>query len=211
MSNGQISPILIRETEDSNYDYEVIAGARRWKACSICNIPVKAILTKYNDKEAAIAQIKENAKHEASNYSKGFAYARLLKSKIIEQRQLADSLGISRSKLQALLCFTRLPPHLLEAIENPDKISARAANSIHSLCKKGNNYVEALIEIAPKIKEGLSSYNIEKMVKNIVHGKGAVLNQDIRNSKGEVIARWRMGSLIIRAKNSADRRKLQIE
>lgn len=207
--NGQISSILIRETNDLDYDYEVIAGARRWKACLISNMFVKAILTKYNDKEVAIAQIKENAKHGLSNYSKGFSYAKLLKNKIISQRQLADSLGISRSKLQALLCFTRLPPQLLEAIENPDRISARAANSIHSLCKKCKIYIEALIEIAPKIKEGLSSYHIEEMVKNIIDGKGATLSEDIRNSKGEIVAKWRMGNLIIRAKHSADRRKLR--
>jgi len=35
-----------------------------------------------------------------------------------------------------------------------------------------------------------------------------MIDNDIRNDKGEVVARWRMGSLIIRAKNSADRRKL---
>ena len=33
-------------------------------------------------------------------------------------------------------------------------------------------------------------------------------DNDIRNDKGEIVARWRMGSLIIRAKNSADRKKL---
>ena len=208
MTNGQISPVLIRAIDDPKLDYEILAGARRWKACLAADIPLRAILTTYNDQDAAIAQIKENAKHTLSNFSKGMSYNRLLKSKIITQRQLADSLGISRSKLQSLLCFSRFPERLLEAIESPERISARSANSINFLCKKGEQHIDALIEIAPQIKDGLSSYNIEEMVKNIVDGKGASLNEDIKNNRGEVIARWRMGSLIIRAKHSSDRQKL---
>ena len=40
----------------------MIAGSRRWKACLLANLPLKAILTDYNDKQASIAQIKENVK-----------------------------------------------------------------------------------------------------------------------------------------------------
>jgi hypothetical protein len=96
----------------------------------------------------------------------------------------------------------------MNAIENPERISARAANSIYSLSRKGDDHINALIEIADKIKNGFASYDIEESVKNIVSGKKEVIDNDIRNDKGEVVARWRMGSLIIRAKNSADRRKL---
>jgi hypothetical protein len=49
---------------------------------------------------------------------------------------------------------------------------------------------------------------MEEAVKNIVAGKHDLTDNYIRNSKGEVIARWGMGFLIIRDKNSADRKKL---
>jgi len=96
----------------------------------------------------------------------------------------------------------------MDAIGNPERISARSANSIYSLSKKGEDHINALIEIAKKIKLGLASYDIEEAVKNIVAGKQDLTDNDIRNDKGEIVARWRMGSLIIRAKNSADRKKL---
>ena len=169
---------------------------------------MKAILTDYNDTQAAIAQIKENEKTGLSNYSRGISYSILLKNKILSQEQLASSLGISRSKLQSLICFAKIPESVMDAIGNPERISARSANNIYSLSKKGEDHINALIEIAEKIKLGLASYDIEEAVKNIVVGKEDLADNDIRNSKGEVIARWRMGSLIIRAKNSADRKKL---
>ena len=208
LRNGQINPVLIRLSDDKDFKYELFAGSRRWKACLLANIPLKAILTEYDDREAAVAQIKENEKAGISNYSKGLAYDLLLKNKVLTQDQLASSVGISRSKIQSLICFAKIPQSIMNAIENPERISARAANSIYSLSRKGDDHINALIEIADKIKNGFASYDIEESVKNIVSGKKEVIDNDIRNDKGEVVARWRMGSLIIRAKNSADRRKL---
>lgn len=179
LKNGQINPVLIRPADDEDFKYEIIAGSRRWKACLIANIPLKAILTDYNDTQAAIAQIRENEKSGISNYSKGLSCAILLKNKILSQEQLASSMGVSRSKLQSLLCFSKIPKPIIAAIENPEKI-----------------------------KSGLASYDIEELVKNLIAGKQDLNDNDIRNNKGEVVARWRMGSLIIRAKNSSDRRKL---
>jgi ParB family chromosome partitioning protein len=158
--------------------------------------------------QAAIAQIKENDKSGISNYSKGLSCSILLKNKILSQEQLASSMGVSRSKLQSLLCFSKIPKSIINAIENPEKISARSANSIYSLSRKGDDHINALIEIAEKIKSGLASYDIEELVKNLIAGKRDLNDNDIRNDKGEVVARWRMGSLIIRAKNSSDRKKL---
>jgi hypothetical protein len=47
----------------------------------------------------------------------------------------------------------------MNAIENPERISARAANSIYSLSRKGDDHINALIEIADKIKNGFASYD----------------------------------------------------
>jgi len=78
----------------------------------------------------------------------------------------------------------------MDAFENPERISARSANSIYSLSKKEENHINALIEIAEKIKFGLASYDIEETVKNFVAGKQDLTDNDIINSKGQVIARW---------------------
>ena len=111
--------------------------------------------------------------------------------------------------MQSLICFAKFPERLVKAIGELDRISARSANSINSLVRKGDKYIDALVEIADEIKHGLASYDIEQKTKNIAEGKiNLFSDEDIKNSKGEVVARWRMGSLIIRARNSSERKKL---
>ena len=55
LRNGQINPVLIRLSDDKDFKYELFAGSRRWKACLLASIPLKAILTEYDDRKAAIA------------------------------------------------------------------------------------------------------------------------------------------------------------
>ena len=80
--------------------------------------------------DSIFEKIKENEKTGLSNYSRGISYSILLKNKILSQEQLASSLGISRSKLQSLICFAKIPESVMDAIGNPERISARSANCI---------------------------------------------------------------------------------
>ena len=59
-TNGQIEPVILRPHPTLNNEYEVIAGARRWKACFEANIPLKGVLQDLTDQQATIAQLKEN-------------------------------------------------------------------------------------------------------------------------------------------------------
>lgn len=208
--NGQINPVIIRKSSDPNYKYEIISGSRRWKACLAFNLPLRAILTDYDDKQAAIVQLRENERHALSSYSRGCFLAKLLKSKIIQQDQLAKDLGIGRSTLQNVICFPKIPEVVMEAIQNPERISGRSAWVIYSNAKKGEKYVEALIKIADQIRDGLASYDIDRKVKDIVsENENTLLNgSEVINKDGEVIGRWRRGYLVIRAKNSSEREKL---
>lgn len=208
--NGQINPVIIRKSSDPNYKYEIISGSRRWQACLSYNLPLKAILTDYDDRQAAIVQLRENERHALSSYSRGCFFAKLLKSKIIKQEQLAKDLGIGRSTLQNVICFPKIPEVIMEAIQNPEKISGRSAWVIYSNAKKGEKYIEALIKIADQIRDGLASYDIDRKVKDIVlqNNDTLLMGNEVINKDGEVIGRWRNGYLVIRAKNSSEREKL---
>jgi ParB family chromosome partitioning protein len=45
LMNGQLQPIIVREVGEN---YEIIAGQRRWRACKIAGINVKAIVRNLN-------------------------------------------------------------------------------------------------------------------------------------------------------------------
>jgi len=72
--------------------------------------------------------------------------------------------------------FVSHPGPVIDAIGNPERISARSANSIYSLSKKGEDHINALVEIAEKIKLGLASYDIEEAVKNIIKKPIEIVN-----------------------------------
>ena len=98
----------------------------------------------------------------------------------------------------------------MEAIQNPERISGRSAWVIYSNAKKGEKYVEALIQIADQIRDGLASYDIDRKVKEVVSQTENILltGTEVVNKDGEVVGRWRNGYLVIRAKNSSEREKL---
>lgn len=128
--NGQIEPAIVRPIEDDVYKYEVIAGARRWKACLEHNLPFFAIVSKLSDSQAAIAQIKENQKLPICDYSKGIQYSKLLDLQKITQKELASNIQISKAKLKDFLAFAKINPKIWDAIGNTSKVSSRTAREI---------------------------------------------------------------------------------
>ncbi|WP_010304115.1 ParB/RepB/Spo0J family partition protein [Candidatus Odyssella thessalonicensis] len=165
---GQIEPVIVRKSSQEGYNYEVIAGSRRWKACLEAGIPLNGIVQDLTDEQAAMVQIKENQHLPLCDYSKGIYYAKLLKENKITHTQLAESIGCSRAKLDNYLAFDKVPSSIWEAVGNLTRVSSRCASTIYSLAKKGPDYTNALIEIAEDIRKGAGSKTIEKKVCQIL-------------------------------------------
>ena len=163
--NGQIEPVIVRPTKETGeINYEVIAGSRRWQACLQYGLPLKAIVHNLNDKEAMVAQIKENEKEAICDYSKGIFFSSLLKDAAISQKQLMDAAGISKTQFLRYLSFEKVPSSIWDAVKVMSKVSVRAAQTIYELSQKGNEYIDALMDCAEEIKKGAGSRRIEKMV-----------------------------------------------
>ena len=208
--NGQIEPILVRPSENKDFKYEVIAGSRRWKACLDAHLPLTAIIQPLTDSRAAIAQIKENQKLDLSDYSKGMSYSKLLASDVLTLAELSNNLNCSKAKLHNFLSFAKVPQEIWIATCNMSKVSSRAAATIYSLSKKGEQYIKALIEIAEEIKNGAGSATIEKLVYEII--TGGFNNDDeeeiITDPSGSVLASWKKGGIFFSKNINVDRKKL---
>jgi len=152
---GQQQPCIIRPIFDDKYQYEVIAGERRWRAAKLASIKLKVIIRQLDDHEAAIAQAAENAnRKDLSDYAKGMSYAKLIEQDVLSQSELVSKLGITQSQVSRLLAFAKIPHEINQAIVDYSKVSARVAAEIRSLANKGEAYVKALIQLAPKIASG---------------------------------------------------------
>jgi len=159
--NGQVQPIVVREV---NGKYEVIAGERRWRACSLINKKVKAIIKNITDEDAFILQAAENIKQELSHYSQSISYYKILGEEKISQRTLAKRLGISKSSLSNLLSFSSIPNELWDAVGDMKKVTIKTACFIKKLLDIDPNILVELILIAREIQKGAGSAKIKKLL-----------------------------------------------
>lgn len=195
--NGQIDPAIVRPIDHQDYKYEVIAGTRRWKACYDHDLPFFAVVSKLNDNQAAIAQIKENQKLAICDYSKGLCYSRLLDSKKLTQAELSNNIQISKAKLKDFLTFAKVDRKIWDAIGNMSKISPRTSREILSISGKGKQYFNTLIELSEEIRSGIGANSLKKAVDNIVLGKTEISARPkpLTLPSGIVIGTWQNNSI----------------
>jgi ParB family chromosome partitioning protein len=156
LSIGQQIPCIVRNIYDSSdFQYELIAGERRWRAAQKANITLKVLIRNLSDNEAALVQISENSSRSAlSDYAKGMSYSKLIEKNILNQSDLVEKLKISKQQISRFLSFNKLPIEVLNALEDMSKISAGTAEQIKQLSAKGDAYVSAIINYAPQIAGG---------------------------------------------------------
>lgn len=190
--NGQIEPVILRKSSDPKYQYEVIAGSRRWKACLEANIPLKGIVQNLSDEQASISQIKENQQLPICDYSKGISYSKLLKETKMTRADLAASIGCSRQKLENFLTFDKIPSSIWDAVGNLSKVSSKTAAFIYRFTKKGKPYVDAIINMADDIKKGSGERTLEQKALKFIKGNDHTIDshKKIELPSGRVIAEW---------------------
>lgn len=152
---GQQQPCVVRKSTNEKGKYELIVGERRWRAAEIAKLKLKAIVQDMDDHTAALVQAVENEKRsDISDYAKGISYADKIEKKLITQKDLIEILGISKQQVSRLLSFKKIPSALTEAIDDFRKVSARTAEELSRLSAKGQEYIDALLPLAEKIRSG---------------------------------------------------------
>ena len=197
---GQQQPCIVRPSKEFSGKYELIAGERRFEAAKIANLNLQVVIKDLSDNEAALIQAVENEKRDSlSDYARGMSYADKIEKGIITQNDLTKILGISKQQVSRLLSFSKIPEPIFKAIEDFRLVSSKTAQEIVRLSKKGESYIELLIEISPKIKTGKYGYeSINKYVQNklkVARGrleKQTDLNTKIVNNDGRHLFTWRL-------------------
>lgn len=175
---GQCQPIIVvrpseafKPKDDSNAQYVVIAGYRRWMACKKHRIDVLAVVRTLTFEQAITVLASENEKETVSEYSKGMFYHTLLTTEKISEEQLSKRLNISLSSLHTYLAFSQVPEQLWIAVGDISRVSAKTAAMMLALANKGPLYIKALISIGKKIAHGYGEKRIQEEVENIIDKK----------------------------------------
>lgn len=197
--NGQIEPCIVRKSPSASHDYEIIAGERRWRAAKMAGITLKAIVKNLTNDQAAIIQAAENLnRQDLSDYAIGMSYAKLLSTGTLKQIDLIERVGLSQLQINRYMAFSQIPSVIWEKIINPVKISARTAAEMRALSKKGDNYINALIQLAPKLREGkIGAANLKREVSKMLTNKNKKLESsqkvfDIKSTTGDTVLKCKI-------------------
>ncbi len=129
--HGLIQPITVRPKGDR---FEVVAGARRFRAAQIAELAdVPARILELSDEQTLEIQIIENSqRQDVHPYEEAAGYQRLLVLPGYDVAALASKCGKSQSHIYARLSLLQLIPDVAEAFQQ-ERITASHANLIARL------------------------------------------------------------------------------
>lgn len=167
-----LNPITVRA--DGAGKYEIVAGERRWRACTQLGwktIPVSIVTG--DIQTALMLSLSENIqRRQLTEMEVGFYLKRMLIEGVTSsKRALAVKVGIDRRDLYRYLSFTELHVDIQAIIrQDPTAFSGTAAEIMVELCSKG--FSDRVEKAAGMILQG--KLNVSAMRKWVINdGRGA--------------------------------------
>ena len=125
---GVIQPIIVREQDSNNSQYEIIAGERRWLAAQkagLHDIPV--VITNVDDLKSLEFAIVENVqRHDLNPLEEAQGYKRLIDEFSYDQEKVSKFIGKSRTYITNSLRLLTLPMEVIKLIEEKKITSGHA-------------------------------------------------------------------------------------
>ncbi len=114
-NQGILQPLLV---EEYGRYYRIVAGERRWRASQMAGLEkVPAIIRSFTHEERLIVSLLENIQREnISALEEAQAYKELMSVAQLNQQELADRLGKSRSAVANTLRLLNLPQEIQQAL-----------------------------------------------------------------------------------------------
>jgi ParB family chromosome partitioning protein len=165
---GLLQPVLVREVQDEDESYELIAGERRWRAARRAGLQTIPVLVQVANDVASLEQaLVENLHREDLNaLEEAAAYQQLIDEFGLTHEQVATRMGKGRATITNTLRLLQLPAGAQRAL------AERAISPGHARALLGTpdrTLQEKLVEQI--VGEGLTV----RAVEDLVRGGGADL------------------------------------
>ena len=182
--NGLIQPIVVRKLRSSK-NYEIIAGERRFRACSSLGMKkIDVIEIEADNLKSYELAILENVQRENLNpIEEAESYRALMDVYNHSQEDIAIKIGKTRSSISNKLRLLKLPDSIKEYVKNGD-ISYGHARTLLAL-----EYADKIEKLAKDVmKNGVSVRKLEEIVKKEnTNGKQMKINvNEVNNSTSEI-------------------------
>ena len=131
---GILQPIIVRQSNNNNSKFEIIAGERRWLAAQKAGLhEVPVVITEADDLKSLEFAIVENVQRSDLNpFEEAQGYKRLIDEFNYDQEKVSKFIGKSRSHITNCLRLLTLPEDVIKLIENK-KITAGHAKILVGL------------------------------------------------------------------------------
>jgi len=137
----RIPAIVRRLRDDPDYDFEIVAGVRRWWTVKWLRehhhpeFEYLVTIQNVSDEEAfRVSDIENRSRKDISDWERAKEYARALEEFYnSNQSEMAEHLKISRSWLSRLLDVARLPSEIVTAFPDTHGITVRIARDLKPL------------------------------------------------------------------------------
>jgi len=160
---GILQPIVVRQSNNNNSKFEIIAGERRWLAAQKAGLhEVPVIITEADDLKSLEFAIVENVQRSDLNpFEEAQGYKRLIDEFNYDQEKVSKFIGKSRSHITNCLRLLTLPEVVIKLIENK-KITAGHAKILVGL-DNASFVANKIIEKKLSVRQ---SENFVKIFKN---------------------------------------------
>lgn len=114
--HGVIQPVVVRPVQGGGY--ELIAGERRWRACTMLGLDkIPAVVKEYRDLDATAVSLIENVQREDLNpLEEATAYQQLMEDFGLTQEEVSARVGKSRPFVANMVRLLGLPDEIKEML-----------------------------------------------------------------------------------------------
>lgn len=158
---GVLQPILLRAVPNKPYNYEIVAGERRFRASKLAGLTeIPAVIKKLDDDNAMEIALIENVQRENLDpIEEAAAYKNLMEKCNYDMADVSRLIGKSDSYIRNAIRLIDLPDAVRQMVSNGE-ISASHARTI----AVADNPIELAREI---VNNKMSVADVAKRVKNV--------------------------------------------
>ncbi|OSP53433.1 plasmid partitioning protein RepB [Pseudoruegeria sp. SK021] len=113
---GQLVPCLVRRSPDAKGRFQIVYGRRRLKACTMLDIPVKAIVRDLDDEQFVIAQGQENSARRDLSYFEKAMFAAAIEGSGYKRTVIETALNTSKGMVSDYLKVAHGVPDILRTM-----------------------------------------------------------------------------------------------
>ena len=209
---GVIEPIIVRPNAEAEGRYQVIAGARRVQASSLCGKEkIPAIVRQVSNQQAMVMTLVENLQREdLNNIDQARSYQRLSQEFGLTQDEVAKCTGKDRSSIANYMRLLRLPEEVQKLLAKdilsighakvlltiselaPELIVRAAVKAIGLSVRQTEALVADLTQVQPKArKERIVDPNVREAEQTLQRALGVKVMINDRKGKGKIVLQYK--------------------